>query len=506
MTSAIKTESSDAQYEQGADDSARKPIRCVNPSELFQFPSRTMMGTLLRSFLDQVIITPTELLHSMRYQIRLDQAGNLLKDAVEKAGTMQARQMSESVPVRVRELHDLVTNLMLNTRNDDKNPVKPMRDGQFNERMAEIHAEPLSDEAKNLKIFRTLTESLSGVRTWAEKLEKIVMMGEDANDIYLDYVDVLLGEMLQCEVVMDNLLGRRISIETRLEDLIEIHTGVYPTRRPTSASTIAPRLQTLLLRHKMTETRAALETIVVQLLGGRDPLCSPELLTELKAAHAMIGKLRSKGHQIGGKRAMEFLERRVSRLLTSESVTDYVRGSLTLSDRMQSLIEIHNYTVGDVNKKTIEEFIARYFDSDDFGRRLLTVEGSPEHKFKLLAQLYRSVLRSNLNAETREKYCKTIATIQNQFLVESSFFATVEKKNTNTAKKMSIVLSLCHEGAFIPGANLDLAKSVIRHYLSRPDFFDRLFDGASSPQQKEEQKTKLAKLLAPLAITLPNRG
>ncbi|MDI9408842.1 MAG: hypothetical protein QM523_06320 [Candidatus Pacebacteria bacterium] len=506
MTSATGTESSEANLEAGIDDPARKPVRCVQPNELYQFPSRTMMGSLLRSFLDQVIITPSELLHSMRYQIRLDQAGNLLKDAVEKAGTIQARQAGESVPVRVRELHDLVTNFMLNSRNDDKLPLKPLREGQFNERMGEINAEPISEEAKHVKIYRTLTEYLSGVRTWAEKLEKIVAMGEETDDRYLDFVDVLVGEILQCEVVMDNLLGRRISLETRLEDLIEIYSGTYPTRRPTAASTIAPRLQTLLLRHRMTETRAALETIVVQLLGGRDPLCSPELLTELKAAHAMIGKLRAKGHQIGGKRAMEYLERRVSRLLTSESVTDYVRGSLTLSDRMQSLVEIHNFTVGDANKKTIEEFISRYFTSDDFGRRLLTVEGSPEHKFKLLAQLYRSILRSNLSAETRENYCKIVAGIQNQFLVESNFFATIEKKVTNTAKKMSTVLALCHEGAFIPGANLDLAKSVIRHYLSRPDFYERLYEGASNAQQRDEQKAKLLKLLAPLAITLPNRG
>ena len=226
------------------------------------------------------------------------------------------------------------------------------------------------------------------------------MLGEESNDTNLHFVDVLLGEVLQCEVVTDNLLGRKISLETRLEDLIEIHLGVYPTRRSSPASPIAPRLQTLLLRNRMPETRASLETIVVQILSSRDPLCSPELLTELKAAHAMIGKLQHKGHLIGGKRAIDFLERRVGRLLTSESVTDYVRGSLNLSDRMQLLVEIYNFTIGSANRKTIEEFIARYFDSDDFGRRLLSIEGSSDHKLKLLAQLYRVLVRSSLDNET----------------------------------------------------------------------------------------------------------
>ena len=488
--------------ESNADDGARRMLRCSKVTELSLAPSRAMMSSILRSFLDQVIITPTELIHSARYQTRLYQAGNLLKDAVERAGTLQAKTFKESVPPRVRELHELVTSLILETRKTEQTALPPLQEGQYNNRVREYLAEG-NGEIASQKIYRILTENLSGVRTWSEKLDRVIALAEESNDSHLEYIDALLAEVLQCEVVLDNLLGRRISLESRLEDLIELYHGDYPQRKKAPGSTVAPRLVTLIKTKKLTETKLSIESMIVQLLGGRDPLCSPELLTELKGTFSMVQKLQSHGMNLGGLRALEFIERREARLLTSEAVTDYIRGSPTLSHRMQSLFEIHAYTIGNPNKKTIEEFIDRYFAGEDFGRRLLSLEGSTDHKMKLVAQLYRATVKSTIAVETRKTYAQTLIAIQSNFVKESNFFATIEKKMPNSAKKMMAILIMCHEGVFIPGENLERAKAVIIHFLSRPDFFQKFFEGSGGPAEKKEHLEGLKKRLDPLGIPLP---
>ena len=122
----------------------------------------------------------------------------------------------------------------------------------------------------------------------------------------------------------------------------------------------------------------------------------------------MLTKLRFGDRLIGGKRGLEFIDKRMSRLLTSEAVTDYIRGAVTLGERMVSLFDIYAVTFGPTNKKNIEEFLERYFSGEDFGRRLLQIEGTPQHKMKVVATVYRSVAKSTLPAPVKTSYARTL--------------------------------------------------------------------------------------------------
>src|SRR5258707_390314 len=213
------------------DDGAPRLAPCKAIPDFYLPPSRALIGSLCRSFLDQMALTPTELLYSSRNHTRLEGAGNLLREAVERAGTMQARAVGEPAPNRVKELQALLEQMSNATRElEAKEPVVALKAGGFRQAVAAI----------------------------------------------------------------------------------------------------------------------------LQQIAGTGPMSSPELMLELKSTYSLLQRLRAGDKVIGGRRALEFIDKRMGKLLNEETIGDYIRGGGTHADRVIALLEIHALTFGPNNKKTVE--------------------------------------------------------------------------------------------------------------------------------------------------------
>lgn len=487
------------------DDGSSKVVVCVKPDDLGLPASRALIGTLCRAFLDQLVITPTELLHSARNQSRLDGAGTLLRDLTEKAAAMQAKLAGVTAPQRARDLGDLFVKFALETRAiEEKEQTAPIKPGELVAVIGRIRAGSPDPTVATRRIGRSLTEYLAGARTWNEKLDKVIgLVSEAAGSAELPVLDQLLAETVQSDVAQDSLFGRRISIEDKIDDLVEMYKGSYSGRGTTGTTPAARDLAALLRAHPLPETRAALETAIVQILASRNPVRSPELMMELRATYGLVGRMRHQNRIIGGRRALEYIDRRMARLINAESVGDYIRGAATLADRVSALLEIYAVTFGPNNRKVVEEFLTRYFGDEDFERRLLGGEGSPQHKLKIIAQLHRAMLSSPMSPEDKNAYVSSLIKMQARFIASSKMFAMIEKQNVSSARKFVQVATLCLEGYFIPGENLERAKALARHYLGQPDFLERYVEGAGSVPARRELLSKLKQQLAALNIPAP---
>lgn len=487
------------------DDSGNRMVHCSTIEDFFQPASRALIGTLTRAFLDQMVLTPTELLCSSRNYSRLDGAGTLLRDALEKAGSLQARLSGQKSYDRVRELRELtdqVAQLMFKLDQDE--PANPVKPGHFLEMVREVRAvsEPHMAE---IRIFRNLTEALGLARKWTEKIDLVLgLVREASHTRELHYIDNILAEVLQSDTAQDTILGRRVSVEDRIDDLVDLFKGCYPSR-PNIATPLpaAVDLNEILINDDFPETRAAIETSIVQFLASRNNLRSPELLVELQATHALLGRMRQGDRVIGGRRALEFIDKRMGRMLNEETISDYIRSAGGLSDRVTLLLQIYQHTFGPNNRKVVESFITRYFADEDFERRLLVGEGPPQHKLKMLANLYKVLMTTPLPASEKAAYAAKLINIQANYIANSRMFAAIEKQNATSARKCAQVLSLCLDGSFIPGDNLERAKALVRHYLGRPDFADRYLDGCPTPAHKREMIASLKEQLDQLSIELP---
>ena len=81
---------------------------CSELEDLYGARSRRLIGQMLRPFLDQFGITPTELLHNVNFGRKLDDAGMLLSTAIHRIATIRARATDESMTESVRFLERLI--------------------------------------------------------------------------------------------------------------------------------------------------------------------------------------------------------------------------------------------------------------------------------------------------------------------------------------------------------------------------------------------------------------
>ena len=486
-----------------ADDASPRLLQCKTVADFYLPPARALIGSLCRNFLDQMALTPTELLFSSRNHTRLEGAGNLLREVVERAGGMQARAVGESGPTRVRELHTLLDQLSAATRElEAKEPTVPLKPGGFLQAVAAIRANTAAPAAV-VRLCRMLTDYLQNARTWSEKLERVIGLGGEAKGSpELALIDTMLAEMIVSPAAQESLFSRRINLENKIEDLVELYKAAYPSRRKEPATQIAGDINTLMKTAALPETKAAIETAIIQHLAGPSPMSSPELMMELKATYGLLQRLRMGDKVIGGRRALEFIDKRMGKLINEETIGDYIRGGGTLADRVISLLEIYSVTFGPSNRKTVEGLIGRYFGDENFERRLLTGEGSTSHKLKLLTNLHRAVIAAPLGSQDKQGCANKVARMQANFLGQSKFFAQIDKQNLSSGRKCSQLLQLCADGHFIAGDNLDKAKTLVKHYLARPDFKEKYLEGIPAGKRQELVET-LKQQLGALGLPSP---
>ena len=93
---------------------------CTSIEDFFSTGSRDLIGRFFTSFIESVVITPTELVFSAKSQKRLNDAGRVMMNAVDKIATLQAKAKSESASQRLRDLNTLISAGMKKIWDDDK--------------------------------------------------------------------------------------------------------------------------------------------------------------------------------------------------------------------------------------------------------------------------------------------------------------------------------------------------------------------------------------------------
>ena len=503
MSSANLATNPVAQSSSG-DEGGSRLVVCRTAEDFFQAGARGLIGNLCRGFLDQMVLTPTEVIFSARNHTRIDGAGTLLRDVIERVSKMQAGPSGMPWQARQRELQGAIDLLVLKVRElEQAEPLIPLKEGMVRATLAQIRATS-SPQLLPYRVYRSLTDYLSGSRIWIAKLEKLVALARELDGTSdVGFVDELLAECISSEVAQEAMFGRSVAIEVRVDDLAELHRGEYPDRRQITPPPTTEAINTLLRRHPMPSLRAAIETAILQHLASRNPINSPELMIEMKATYGLLHRLKQGDKVLGGRRAVDFIDKRMARLLSSEAIADYLRGANSVADRLIVLFDLYAVTFGAANRKVVEASIERYMNDVDFDRRLLQGEGSPAHKLKLAANLYRAVATSSLTLPVKQALALKLAQIQASFIQQSKLFAIIDRQNASTARKAQQVITLCLEGHFIPGENLNRARALVRHFLNRPDFVDRYLEEAATPEAREELVITLNDQLRNLGVPSP---
>lgn len=477
---------------------------CSSVTDLYQGPARGMIGTLARSFLDQMVVTPTELLHSSRHQLRLEGAGTLMRDIMERAASAQARIMGIESRDRAKQLQKILDDGAIFIREVEKGAPPPdLVPGQLAASIQRALAGVPPDQGA-IRVNRMLTEHLISCRTWVDKLDKVMALATEViGRPELKWLDILLAELVISDAGQDTVFGRRISLEDRIDDLIDTLKDQYPSKpKIGDLLPMAVAFQKLMRTADLPETRTALETAIVQLIASRNPFSSQEMMNEMRATHGVLMRLRLGDRILGGRRSLEYIDKRMQRILTEENVADYIRTFTALGERVSGVLELYSLTFGPRNKRLLESQLERYFADEDFAKRLLAGEGTGPHKVRILTSLYQSIVSAPLEKARKAEFAGRIASMQADYIAESRFFANFDKQFPTLARKAAALIDLTREGLFIPGDNTDRARAVVKHYISRPEFMSKLGEGLPPPA-RDAAVAQFKQKLADIGLALP---
>jgi hypothetical protein len=471
---------------------------CTKVEDFFSPGSRDLIGRFLTNFTESLVITPTELVFSAKYQKRLNDAGRTMMNAVDKIATLQAKLKGESAAQRLRDLNTLISAGMKKVWDDDKDkPAPAITPEGFSGYCAGLKGTPAE---KDYAANRALTEFLFSHKVWKDKVTVLVKFfeltkGKDENR----YIEQILSECLKSDPALDQMLGLCETLEERCNDLADLWKGEWKARDTAHASMGA--IAAMIADGSAPNCKASVEYSLLRTLANKMPLRSAEPEVEITALFDLFKRMWTGSTLIGGAKALTSLERRQARHINKEGVTDLLRERKVLADRYAFLMQLTTVAVGQGNRATLKTFIDHYFGDKDFVPRVVAGQEPPVPKLQTLAGIHRAIKASWLPDGDKTAFAAQVEAAQTQLLKNARLFEQIEKKGGGPSQKVLTLLDLCRKGTFIDGVNLDAVRQVLNTYLRDASFLSDYLGGATG-EEKERKMTLLTKTLASIGITV----
>ena len=470
---------------------------CTELAEAYGLPSRMTIGRVFRAYLDEALITPTELLHHAREMKRLGDKGTLLMNAIDQVSALQAPAGGEEAKARRDFLHRSWDQLYTRARNAASEKVAKALT------FAEIVAR--AGKTSEDKLFQArvlMSEQLLDQRGWAAKLDKVLRWadeeGAEANMALLD--GVVADLLIPAEAIQD-LLGFQPNLSAALIQMCTLAEGKAETVEK-SSETFAT-LNKLLAAGKLPETQEALFNRVYREMRSANPLSRNEPTQEFEAYLRLINRLISTNGVTGGPLMAEALTHRYVR-------TQNVGGQAGLQNAIDELpIDLGGRCRGIVYLMTLVEAprIAEKFKDhilrklgyyvDDAGiDEWSPAKMSPPERMTSLTSCYRTItLNQTLPEKLRADLANAADTVLVGYLEHSGVIEKIDKPEDPLAFRALRLVKFCGSGVLIKGKSLALAQKRVLGHLRQPNFEEKFLSSIPDKSQAEKHLREFHKLL-----------
>lgn len=471
---------------------------CAAVEDFYSVGSRDFIGRFLTSFIESLIITPTELVFSSKYQKRLNDSGRIMMNAVDKIATAQAKARNESASQRLKDLNALISAGMKRMWDEDKErPAPTITPETLPAFLAGLKS---SGAERDYAIHRAVVEYLSQFKVWKDKIAALLKLyeqvkGKDESRL----IEFILSECIKSDAALDQMFGPFDSLEERCDDLIALWKGDWKPRPKANAGMVT--INAMVAEGIAPNIKAAAENSLLRTLANKDPIRSAEPEVEVQALFELFKRLWTGSTLIGGTKAMASVERRQARYLSKEAITDLLRERKVLTDRYAFLMQISAVAIGQSNRTTIKTFIDHYFGDKDFVPRIIAGQEAPVPKLQTLTTIHRALRASWLSDSDKSAGMAQVETAQAQLLKTSRLFEQVDKKSASASQKVLTLLDLCRKGTFIEGAPMASVRTVMETYLRDPSFLPDYLGGATG-EEKARKMTILTKTLGSIGINV----
>jgi hypothetical protein len=467
------------------------PTVCREQADLYAASGRRAIGRLCREFLDASRLTPTELLHAPDKQHQYLNRGTDYQAAVQKAAVAQAPVARQNVAQRVRELYNIIDRSVVETAERLKaKPPVPVDPAGFSAFVAATRKAEMT-EVRDFFVNAALAAYLANAESWGEKAARLRALADQSpNDTaVLGLVDAILSEFIPSRNAMRELFGQSDSLGRFLEVLVDLLMAPEPTTLTMEDG--GREFREFIGSHDLPETRAALLRELRRGIEAKTPLASGAPPADLNAHLKLLDLLIRAGDAAGGENTIDLFGQRLPRVLSVDTLAAALRSLPRVDDRLIRALTIHRRLATSPGRLQVRQYVDFLFETE---RLLLVIAKEPEavsQKLQRITKLHDALVTSGLSGAALSKHAEPLVTLQADIVRDTKLFEKVEREAASPAARALLLLDLCADGAFIPGANLRAAHAQIRHHMQDETFAASLLAGA---EDKQSQAKRLAEL------------
>lgn len=467
--------------------------QCTEVGDLYKFDSRLTIGRLLRKYVEQVFLTPTELLHNHRALKRLQEADTLFPSAVDRVATVQVKAYGGESRARRDDLFKFVAQATARVRRVEESGNLPEFKGtDFLSAYHRIKRSAPPDEAAYNALV-VLCRDLVQHRDWLAKLARIAeLIKPDGDDEVMALFDKVMADLVAIPAAMQDILGTHRNLAQAMQAIVTLHDRGLPAEK-SDARQEMEIIGPLIATGRLVETRRSLVERLVRQLGSSQPLSRDDPTKERDTVQAFVASLFRADGILGGADAAAAMTRRYVYLqegggitALKQSVSGVVGTVKGMLDRIIYLLELAKSELGTDLKETITDQLRKLIEVNDLSALAPGVSDVTE---RLLAvkRLFETIRSgTGLPEEERKRLLERLDTLLAEFIKREGIIEKLDNPNAILRDRAMRLVEFCGSGVLPDGRALRAARERVVAHLRQPNFDKAFVEGIAEPARCAE--------------------
>ncbi|MBI1208740.1 MAG: hypothetical protein GC191_15820 [Azospirillum sp.] len=471
---------------------------CEESADLFKSNARSTVTRLLRGYLDQAILTPTELLHNYQELKRLLDKDNLVPSAVARVATLQtgaADGTAGTAKERRDRLYEMINEVAERARKaaalrDLPNPRELGLSGA-QERLRRSVPE---DDIGYFSMV-ALSKELVGLRNWFAKLDCLLDLaqGEQPGNGAFDLLDGVVADVVGAPSVLQDLLGEQPSLAHALCCLVDLCRGGFTAKVALPDSPVIRLNQEIAARGLVNTVSVLLDLLCRQLKSAQPLVREGGSITEEAAFNHVLAHLSTPDGIIGGPAVAEALVMRFGRFIEAggatgrrQSIKGVVGCYQDVKRQIRYLLALASSDMArehgpeiieHLNKITLHANATTFFGGGDTVRNNL-MEAS---------RLYRQITESPLEPGLRARIADRIDEFLADYILRHRIVERLDNPSDHLRHRAIRLIQLCAPAVVASPKSLDMVRRRVVAHLRQPDFEVKLVDDVTDPAARAEK-------------------
>jgi hypothetical protein len=465
---------------------------CRELDDFYSLAARLTVGRMARKYLDELVLTPTELLHLPGELKRFGDKDRLLMTAVDLAAGLQAKQTGEESKVRRDFLFTMWEKIFARARNTSGIKLPEAKTLAALQKLA-----PGAGEERSFQLRTLMSRRLVEVRSWLGKLDLLLEWAAEpkvGDDITL--IDGVIADLMIPAQVLQDVMGFQSNLGTALCSIADLALGRAQAAK-FAPSCFVP-LNDLFATERLPQARQVLLNRVTRELRGTNPLSRNEPGQEYemfnKLVHHMVGDLGL----LGGPAMAEAMVTRYGAMVRVNGQDSTLRaiegllGVLCDSCRRVHLL----VSLGEVGMPAeLLELLKVQVTGSDHINFWVPVKVPPRDRMVAMTVTHGVLASSSVPNPPRDSLAQCLDEVLTRYLVDEGVIEKIDKADDPLAMRAIRLIKFCGSGVLIRGKSLDLARSRIIEHLRQPQFEEKFLASSGDPSSGEKNLREFHRLL-----------